>query len=235
VHGTAGIVPAVTHRCNGPHAACDEQLQRRRIFDRLDETIIVVRVRIHCARALRTPVSAALEIALRAEIPLKIAAKVDRADKAYYESHIKPLLNSDLIEFVGEISDLEKNEFFSKALAFLFPINWSEPFGIVLIESLACGVPVVAFPLGSVPEIVEDGVSGFLVNNVDEAVTAIKNIGAIDRRKCREAFELRFSAKRMAQDYLSIYQRIAKPESETLALTDGDLRWMKLEPPSSTT
>ena len=120
-------------------------------------------------------------------------------------------------------------------MAFLFPINWSEPFGIVLIESLACGVPVVGYPRGSVPEIIEDGVSGFLVNNVDEAAKALENISAIDRKKCRESFELRFSAKRMAHDYLNIYQRIAKPESESIALTDGDLRWMKLEPPSSTT
>jgi len=177
----------------------------------------------------------AIDIALRAEIPLKIAAKVDRTDREYFESHIKPRLNSDLIEFIGEISDLEKNDFFSKALAFLFPINWSEPFGIVLIESLACGVPIVAFPLGSVPEIVEDGVSGFLVNSAEEAARTLKNIDVIDRRKCREIFETRFSAKRMAQDYVSIYQRIAKPEAETIALTDGDLRWMKLEPPSSTT
>ena len=177
----------------------------------------------------------AIEIALRAEIPLKVAAKVDRADKEYYESQIKPLLNTELIEFIGEISDLEKNEFLGNAMGFLFPINWCEPFGIVLIESLACGVPVIAYPLGSVPEIIEDGVTGFLVNSVDEAVAAIKNIGRIDRRKCRKAFELRFSAKRMAQDYLNIYQRLAKPESETIALTDGDLRWMKLEPPSSTT
>ncbi len=177
----------------------------------------------------------AIEIALRAEMPLKIAAKVDRADKEYFESQIKPLLQSDLIEFVGEISDSEKNKFLGEALAFLFPINWCEPFGIVLIESMACGVPVVGYPLGSVPEIIEDGVSGFLVDNVGEAVDAVKKISMIDRRKCREAFEVRFSAQRMAQDYLSIYQRIAKPESETIALTDGDLRWMKLEPPSSTT
>ena len=178
---------------------------------------------------------AAIEIALRAEMPLKVAAKVDRADQGYYEKKIKPLLNSDLIEFIGEISDSEKNEFLGNAVAFLFPINWSEPFGIVLIEALACGVPVVGYPRGSVPEIIEDGVSGFLVNDAPEAAAALKNIAAIDRRKCRQSFELRFSAKRMAQDYLSIYQRIAQPESETIALTDGDLRWMKLEPPSSTT
>lgn len=179
---------------------------------------------------------AAIEIALRSEMPLKVAAKIDRADKEYYETHIKPLLaKSELIEFIGEISDSEKNSFLGNATAFLFPINWSEPFGIVLIEALACAVPVVAYPRGSVPEIIEDGTSGFLVNDVDEAVKALKNISSIDRRKCRRAFELRFSAKRMAQDYVSIYQRIAKPESETIALTDGDLRWMKLEPPSSTT
>jgi len=177
----------------------------------------------------------AIEIALRAEIPLKIAAKVDRADKEYFEDQIKPLLDSDLIEFIGEISDLEKNEFLGNALAFMFPINWSEPFGIVLIESLACGLPVVAYPLGSVPEIIEDAETGFLVNSVEEAAKAVANISAIDRRKCRRAFERRFSAKRMAQDYLAAYQRIAKPEPATLALTEGDLRWMKLEPPSSTT
>lgn len=177
----------------------------------------------------------AIEIALRAEMPLKIAAKVDRADKEYFEYHIKPMLNSELVEFIGEISDLEKNEFLGQASAFLFPINWSEPFGIVLIESLACGLPIVAYPLGSVPEIIEDKVSGFLVNNVDEAVHAIANISKIDRNECRRAFERRFTSKRMADDYVSIYQRIAKSETESIALTDGDLQWMKLGPPSSTT
>jgi len=180
-------------------------------------------------------VDRAIEIALRAQMPLKIAAKVDRADKEYFEHYIKPLLQSELVEFIGEISDLEKNEFLGKAAAFLFPINWSEPFGIVLIESLACGLPVVAYPLGSVPEIIEDKVSGFLVNNVEEAVHAVANISKIDRKECRRAFERRFTAKRMADDYLSIYQRIAKPETESIALTDGDLQWMKLGPPSSTT
>lgn len=177
----------------------------------------------------------AIEIALSAEMPLKIAAKVDRADTDYYEHVIKPLLGSELIEFIGEISDLEKNEFLGNARAFLFPINWAEPFGIVLIEALACALPVVAYPLGSVPEIIDDGVSGFLVNNVDEAVEAVTNIATIDRKMCRRSFEQRFSVKRMAQDYLSIYKRIAKREPESIALTDGDLRWMKLEPPSSTT
>ncbi len=177
----------------------------------------------------------AIEIALGAEMPLKIAAKVDRTDKDYFEHHIKPLLDSELIEFIGEISDLEKNEFLGKASAFLFPINWSEPFGLVLIEALACAVPVVAYPLGSVPEIIDNGISGVLVNNVDEAVKAVTSIATIDRKNCRRSFEQRFSVKRMAHDYVTIYQRVAKREPETVALTDGDLRWMKLEPPSSTT
>jgi glycosyltransferase involved in cell wall biosynthesis len=117
----------------------------------------------------------------------------------------------------------------------MVPIDWSEPFGIVLIESLACGLPVVAYPLGSVPEIIEDGVSGFLVDNVEGAAGAVGNISALSRQKCRRSFENRFSARRMAQDYLTLYQRIVKGEPETVALTEGDLRWMKLEPPSSTT
>jgi len=180
-------------------------------------------------------VDKAIEIALRAEMPLKIAAKVDRADREYFESRIKPMLGSDLIEFIGEIGDLEKNQFLGNAAAFLFPINWSEPFGIVLIESLACGLPVVAYPLGSVPEIVEDGLSGFLVDGVESAVKALSNLSNISRQQCRQAFEDRFSVKRMAHDYLAIYENIIKREPETIALTDGDLRWMKLEPPSSTT
>lgn len=180
-------------------------------------------------------VDQAIEIAQRAGIPLKIAAKVDRADKSYFESHVKPLFDHKLIEFVGEISDLEKNEFLGNASALLFPIDWSEPFGIVLIEAMACGLPVIAYPLGAVPEIIKDGMSGFLVHNVDEAARAVKNLSALDRRKCRRAFEDRFSAKRMAQEYLSIYDRIIKRETESIALTDGDLSWTKLAPPSSTT
>ena len=179
-------------------------------------------------------VDRAIEIALRANMPLKIAAKIDRVDRDYFEACIKPLLDNKLIEFIGEISDLEKNDFLGNAAALLFAINWSEPFGIVLIESLACGLPLVAYPLGSVPEIIDDGVTGFLVSDVDEAAKAVTRLSSIDRRKCRDTFEQRFTAERMAQDYLNLYQSI-KREPESLALTDGELRWMKLEPHSSTT
>lgn len=180
-------------------------------------------------------VDKAIEIALGSGMPLKIAAKIDRADKDYFDARIKPMLSHELIEFIGEIGDLEKNEFLANAAALLFPIDWSEPFGIVLIEAMACGLPVIAYPLGSVPEIIEEGVSGFLVHNVEEAINAVKNLSAIDRQKCRKAFERRFSAKRMAHDYLTIYERIVKREPQAIALTDGDLSWMKLAPPSSTT
>jgi len=177
----------------------------------------------------------AIEIAKRAEMPLKIAAKIDKADVEYFESSIKPLLDHPLIEFVGEIGCGEKNEFLGNAAAFLFPINWPEPFGIVMIEAMACGVPVIAYPFGSVPEIVEDGVTGFLVNDVLGAVNALRHLDRIDRGMCRLRFEERFTSKRMAMDYLKIYERLLKPEPASLALSDGDLRWMKLESPSSTT
>lgn len=180
-------------------------------------------------------VDRAIEIAKRSGMPLRIAAKVDRVDREYFDTQIKPLLNNKLVEFVGEINDLEKDAFLGNAAALLFPINWSEPFGIVLIEALACGLPVIAFPLGSVPEIIEDGVSGFLVNTVKDAVKAVAEISRIDRQKCRAAFEARFTAERMARDYLAIYERIIGCEPKSIALTDGDLHWMKLEPPSSTT
>jgi glycosyltransferase involved in cell wall biosynthesis len=175
----------------------------------------------------------AIAIAKRCEIPLKIAAKVDRADCEFFETQIKPLLNTELIEFVGEICEGEKNEFLGNALALLFPIDWEEPFGIVLIEAMASGLPVVAYPRGSVPEIIEDGVSGFLVRDVGSAVAAVRHIDQIDRNRCRMRFEERFTSRRMAQDYLTIYETIAK--SKAITLTSGDLRWMKLESPSSTT
>jgi len=182
----------------------------------------------------------AIEIAKRSGIPLKVAAKVDRADQEYYENHIKPMLEHDLIEFVGEITESEKNEFLGNARALLFPICWHEPFGIVMIEAMACGLPVIAYPRGSVPEIIEDGVTGFLAHDVNSAVQAVMRIPEIDRAVCRHEFEKRFTATRMAEDYLSIYERIIdqqnmKREPKSLALSDGDLNWMKLESPSSTT
>lgn len=175
----------------------------------------------------------AIEIAKRSEIPLKIAAKVDRADREFFESRIKPLLDSELIEFIGEICESEKNEFLGNALALLFPIVWEEPFGIVLIEAMASGIPIIAYARGSVPEIVEDGVNGFLVRDADSAVKAVRRIDQIDRGLCRRQFEQRFTSKRMAQDYLTIYRGNAR--SKAITLTSGDLRWMKLESPSSTT
>lgn len=177
----------------------------------------------------------AIEIAKRCGMPLKIAAKIDRADRDYFEARIKPALDAPLVDFVGEIREGEKNEFLGKATALLFPINWEEPFGIVMIEAMACGVPVIAYPRGSVPEIIEDGISGRLVRDLDSAVEAVARLSELDRRVCRRRFEERFTAKRMAQNYLTIYEGLAKTESKSMALTDGELSWMKLESPSSTT
>jgi glycosyltransferase involved in cell wall biosynthesis len=177
----------------------------------------------------------AIEIAKRAGMPLKIAAKVDPADREYFESVIKPTLNHPLIEFVGEIGYPEKNDFVGNAAALLFPIRWPEPFGLVMIEAMACGTPVIAYPHGSVPEIMEDGVTGFIVPDRDKAIEAVHRIGELDRGKCRQSFEQRFSDSRMARDYLVIYERLIKGEAPPLTMSEGDLSWMKLESPSSTT
>ena len=152
----------------------------------------------------------AIEIAERAGVQLKIAAKVDEADKTYFKEEIKPLLkSSSFVDFIGEINDREKDEFLGNALAFLFPIDWPEPFGLVLIEALACGTPIIAFRNGSVPEILEHGRTGFIVDTLEDAVAAVQKVGSIDRPTCRAAFEERFTARRMAQDYLAIYEKIA--------------------------
>jgi glycosyltransferase involved in cell wall biosynthesis len=177
----------------------------------------------------------AIEIAKRCGMPLKVAAKVDRSDRDFFEGRIKPMMKHELIEYVGEIMEHEKNEFLGKAAALLFPIQWQEPFGIVMIEAMACGVPVIAYPWGSVPEIIEDGISGFLVHDIDAAVQAVGRLAEVDRRLCRHQFQKRFTAKRMAQDYLTIYQNLAKSEPRSMALADGELSWMNLESPSSTT
>ena len=176
----------------------------------------------------------AIEIAKRAGIPLKIAAKIDRADAEYFETRIKPLLDHGLIEFIGEIGFYEKNDFLGKAMALLFPIQWPEPFGLVMIEAMACGTPVIAYPGGSVGEVMKDGVTGFIVPDEDEAVKAVERIPEIDRQKCRHYFERKFTAARMAQDYLNIYKRLVQREPASINIPDGVPSWTKLAPTSTT-
>jgi glycosyltransferase involved in cell wall biosynthesis len=150
----------------------------------------------------------AIRIAERVGITLKIAAKVDAADRAYYEAEVKPLLSSPYVEFIGEIGDREKNDFLSNAKALLFPICWPEPFGLVMIEAMACGTPVVAFDCGSVPEILEDGVTGFVVQDVAGAVAALDRIRTLDRNAIRRRFEQRFTVEQMSAKYLDAYDRL---------------------------
>ena len=152
----------------------------------------------------------AIEIARRAGVPLTIAAKVDKVDRDYYKAEIEPLLDNPLIEFIGEIGDDEKGAFLGDAMALLFPIDWPEPFGLALIEAMANGTPVIAFRRGSVPEIVEHGVTGFIVDNVDEAVAAIPSVRMLDRSMIRRRFEERFSVERMARDYLDLYVEVQR-------------------------
>jgi glycosyltransferase involved in cell wall biosynthesis len=152
----------------------------------------------------------AIEIAIRAGLPLKIAAKVDKADRDYFEAKIQPLLAHPLVDYIGEVNEREKNELLGQALALLFPIDWPEPFGLVMIEALACGTPVIAFRNGSVPEVLGHGVTGFIVDSVDEAVAAVENIGGIDRARCRREFENRFSARLMAKNYTDLYTRLVQ-------------------------
>lgn len=149
----------------------------------------------------------AIEIARRAGLPLRIAAKIDHADLAYYEEVIKPLLAQPHVDFVGEIGEAEKQRFLGNARALLFPIDWPEPFGLVMIEAIACGTPVIAFRRGSVPEVLSDGEAGFVVSTVEEAVEAVGRLDEISRRGCRAVFERRFTARRMAREYLQIYRR----------------------------
>ncbi|HHY51435.1 MAG TPA: glycosyltransferase family 4 protein, partial [Alphaproteobacteria bacterium] len=154
-------------------------------------------------------VDRAIEIAARLGKPLRIAAKIDKVDREYWATTIAPLVEANAnVEYVGEITDADKSGFLGNAEALLFPIDWPEPFGIVMIEAMACGTPVVAFPCGSVPEVIEHGVSGYIVNDVDEAVEAVRNIGALDRGRVRAAFARRFTARRMARDYLAIYESL---------------------------
>jgi len=152
----------------------------------------------------------AIEIAKRVQIPLKIAAKVDRVDVDYFEAVIEPLLRDPLVEFVREIGDGEKEEFLGNAHALLFPIDWPEPFGLVMIEGMACGTPVVAYRGGAVSEIMEQGHTGFIVKELEDAVEAVRRIPGLSRKRCREVFEQRFTARRMAHDYVQVYHRLVK-------------------------
>jgi glycosyltransferase involved in cell wall biosynthesis len=152
----------------------------------------------------------AIEIARRAEMPLKIAGKIYPEEKHYFEDTLLPLLRTSapLVEFVGELDDRGRDELLGNAAAFLFPIEWSEPFGLVMIEALACGTPVVAWRRGSVPEVIEHGVTGYVVENIEEGMRAVSDIDRLSRAACRESFERRFDARRMATDYVDVYCRV---------------------------
>lgn len=154
----------------------------------------------------------AIEIAKRAGVPLKIAAKVDKVDREYFVDVVKPMLDSGLIEFVGEINDDEKAIFLGQAMALLFPIDWCEPFGLVMIEAMAAGTPVIAWNHGSVPEVVEDGLTGCIVSSLEEAVQSVRRIARLPRASIRKRFEERFTAPRMAQDYVAAYRELVPHE-----------------------
>jgi glycosyltransferase involved in cell wall biosynthesis len=155
----------------------------------------------------------AIEIATKAGMRIQIAAKVDTVDRRYFNKRIVPLLDQPLVDFIGEVNDVQKQELLGNARALLFPINWPEPFGLVMIEALACGTPVIAFPNGSVPEILEDRRTGFIVNSVDEAVEALGRLPSISRAECREVFRSRFTARGMATEYVAQYENLAMKHS----------------------
>jgi glycosyltransferase involved in cell wall biosynthesis len=154
----------------------------------------------------------AIAIAHGSGIPLRIAAKVDRADQRYYESEIAPHIDGSFIRYDGEVSDARKGEFLRGARALLFPIDWPEPFGLVMIEAMACGTPIIAFRTGSVSEVIEDGVTGRIVDSVEDAVARVAEMATWDRRACRAAFERRFTAQRMATNYTRVYERVRRSE-----------------------
>jgi len=166
-------------------------------------------------------VDRAIKIANQVQIPLKIAAKVDPADKHYFESVIKPLLRDRLVEFVGEIGDGEKDEFLGNAYALLLPIDWPEPFGLVMIEAMACGTPVIAHRGGAVPEVIEEGQTGFIVKGLKDAVEAVRRVSELSRKRCREVFEQRFTAARMAHDYVRVYERLVHSKFATSNRSSG--------------
>jgi glycosyltransferase involved in cell wall biosynthesis len=192
-------LPAGLHRpIAGPHGGYVAFLGRISPEKRPDRAILI-------ARALG--------------IPLKIAAKVDRADEAYFQTKIRPLLDGPGVEFIGEINEYQKTQFLGEAQALLFPVDWPEPFGLSMIEAMACGTPVLAFRCGSVPEIIEDGVTGAIVDTMEQAIVALPHVIALDRKKVRQRFEQRFSATRMAKDYVDVYRGLL--ESSKSASGEG--------------
>ena len=168
-------------------------------------------------------VDRAIDIAIKSGIRLRIAAKVDKVDKDYFDAKIKKLLIHPLIEMIGEVGDNEKQELLGNALGLVFPIDWPEPFGLVMIEAMACGTPVVAYRCGSVPEVIDEGVTGLIVNSQEEAVNAVKKLPQLSRLKCREIFEKRFSAERMTKDYLELYEMLNKTGGKDYSKIDFNL------------
>ena len=164
----------------------------------------------------------AIRIAQHCGMPLKVAAKVDRADQEYFDEKIHPMMRSGGVEFIGEISDKDKSEFLSGATVLLVPIDWPEPFGLVMIEAMACGTPVIAFNRGSVPEVIDDGVTGFVVEDENGAIGAVDRLGHLSREKIRKRFEERFTARRMAQDYLAVYRSLMDSVMPHLRLVTDD-------------
>jgi glycosyltransferase involved in cell wall biosynthesis len=164
----------------------------------------------------------AIRIAQHCGVQLKVAAKVDRADREYYDEKIAPMMKSANVDFIGEINDTEKSEFLSGAIALLVPIDWPEPFGLVMIEAMACGTPVIAYNRGSVPEIIEDGLTGFVVEDEAGAIGAVDRLGHLSREKIRKRFEERFTSRRMAQDYLGVYRSLAVSAAPHLRLVADD-------------
>ena len=155
-------------------------------------------------------VDRAIQIAEKSGIPIKIAAKVDKVDVAYFNEVIKPMLSSRYVEYIGEVSQDEKQDLLGGAIALVFPIDWPEPFGLAMIESMACGTPAIAYRMGSVPEVIDEGVSGFIIDSEEEGVTAVERCAALDRAVCRRQFELRFSSARMAAEYIALYSAVAQ-------------------------
>jgi glycosyltransferase involved in cell wall biosynthesis len=164
----------------------------------------------------------AISIARHCGVPLKIAAKVDNVDRKYFDEQIQPMIKPGNVEYIGEINDKEKSEFLSGAIVLLVPIDWPEPFGLVMIEAMACGTPVIAFNRGSVPEVIDDGLTGFIAEDINGAIGAVDRLGQLSREKIRKRFEERFTARRMAQDYLSVYRSLMDSVAPHLRLVADD-------------